>query len=337
MKTKQLTKILGLGLLAVVVTVVGLRWWSRPGTTTFPPLPNPNGYDDLVEAGQSIVGDPGAAAGTDVVALRDLLATNAEALRLIRLGLSRESRVPAATQITNLTSHMDLAPLKQAAFLLRAEGFLAELEGRTNDAARIHLEGLRFGRGISRGGMVIHRLVGVACEAIALQPLASLAPALDAPGRREVLDGLLKLELEPVDWREIWDVERAFMRHQAGRDPNPLRGLLSYWSLRSSLQKARYRHHFPSLITRLLMLELAVHSHVAEHGQPPETLAELVPQWLPALPTDPLSDRPFVYRRKGTNWLLYSRGPDGVDDGGVSVPRMGDPQAKGDVRLDTKW
>lgn len=337
MKTQRLAKIFGLGLLAVVGAVVGLWWWARPGTPTFPPLPNPNGYDDYLTAGQGMVGDPSGTEGMDVAGLRDLLGTNAEALRLIRVGLSRESRVPVATQMTNFTAHLDLPVLKRAAFLLRAEALLTACAGRTNDAARIHLEGVRFGREVSRGGFILHRLVGVACERIALEPLIQLAPALDETGRRQVMEGLMKLEEQPVQWSEIWRAERAFIRHQARRNPNPLRGLLDYWSARDELRKAEYRHHLPAVLARLLWLELAVRSHVAEHGQPPETLAELVPQWLPSLPADPFTGRPFVYRREGTNWVLYSLGPDRVDDGGQSGPRMGDPQARGDVRLDTKW
>jgi hypothetical protein len=337
MKTKQLAKIFGLSLLAVVVVVVGLLWLARPGTPTFPPLPVPNGYDDYLAAGRSIVGDPSGTEGMDAAALRDLLVTNAEALRLMRVGLSRECRVPAATQMTNFTAHLDLPVLKRAAFLLRAEALLTACAGRTNDAARIHLEGMRFGREVSRGGFILHRLVGVACETIALEPLIQLAPALDEAGRRQVMEGLMKLEEQPVQWSEIWRTERAFMRHQAGRNPNPLRGLLDYWSARDELRKAEYRHHLPAVLARLLWLELAVRSHVAEHGRPPETLAELVPQWLPSLPTDPFTGRPFEYRRQGRNWLLYSLGPDRVDDGGVSVSRVSDPQARGDVRLDSKW
>lgn len=337
MRTKLPIKLLGLGLLAVGLAVVGLWWWARPVTPTFPPLPNPNGYDDYLTAGQSMVGDPTGAQEMDVAALRDLLATNAEALRLIRVGLSRECRVPAATQMTNFTAHLDLPILKRAAFLLRAEALLTACAGRTNDAARIHLEGVRFGREVSRGGFILHRLVGVACETIALEPLIQLAPALDETGRRQVMEGLMKLEEQPVQWSEIWRAERAFMRHQAGRNPNPLRALLDYWSVRDELRKAEYRHHLPAVLARLLLLELAVRSHVAAHGRPPATLAELVPQWLPSLPADPFTGRPFVYRREGTNWELYSLGPDRVDDGGQSGPRMGDPQAKGDVRLDSKW
>jgi len=43
----------------------------------------------------------------------------------------------------------------------------------------------------------------------------------------------------------------------------------------------------------------------------------------------PLSGKPLVYRAQGTNWLLYSVGPDVVDDGGK--PAEGRLAGKGDL------
>lgn len=38
-----------------------------------------------------------------------------------------------------------------------------------------------------------------------------------------------------------------------------------------------------------------------------------------ALPLDPCSGQPFVYRREGGGFLLYSVGTDGADPGGLST------------------
>ncbi len=48
----------------------------------------------------------------------------------------------------------------------------------------------------------------------------------------------------------------------------------------------------------------------------PETLAALVPQYLPAVPLDPFTDQPFIYERRGAGYLLASVGDNGVYDGG---------------------
>jgi len=49
----------------------------------------------------------------------------------------------------------------------------------------------------------------------------------------------------------------------------------------------------------------------------PERLDDLVPQYLSAVPTDPFSDKPFIYERRGSGYLLASVGENGVYDGGT--------------------
>lgn len=80
-------------------------------------------------------------------------------------------------------------------------------------------------------------------------------------------------------------------------------------------------------------LKLAVRVYQAEHdGNPPADLAALVPDYLPAVPTDPYSDAPFKYRvatgqnpppgvRQGRAYpagqpVAWSVGPNRTDEGG---------------------
>ncbi len=66
----------------------------------------------------------------------------------------------------------------------------------------------------------------------------------------------------------------------------------------------------------LLIAELAVRAHHLERGACPESLADLVPGYLAAVPEDPFRPGPLVYRRKADGHSLYSVGEDGADDGG---------------------
>jgi hypothetical protein len=72
--------------------------------------------------------------------------------------------------------------------------------------------------------------------------------------------------------------------------------------------------------TRLMV---ALEIHRAEKGAYPAALAELVPSILPSEPVDAVNGKPFGYRvlapgadAAGRRYLLYSFGPDGVDNGG---------------------
>jgi len=66
----------------------------------------------------------------------------------------------------------------------------------------------------------------------------------------------------------------------------------------------------------LAKLGFALAAYRAEHGEWPEKLEALVPDYLAELPDDPFTDRPFHYRREGEGFLLYSVGPNLRDNGG---------------------
>jgi hypothetical protein len=118
-------------------------------------------------------------------ALVALMVTNREPLRLVRLGLSRRCAVPIDAVIANFGSiTSDLVAFKKVAKLLSGEGRVAELENRPTDAARSYIDAIRVGNEMSRGGMIISRLVGITCEAIGSIPLVKLMPGLNCERRR---------------------------------------------------------------------------------------------------------------------------------------------------------
>ena len=87
--------------------------------------------------------------------------------------------------------------------------------------------------------------------------------------------------------------------------------------------------------TRLLQTDLAICAFRLEHNRYPDRLDELVPGLLREIPGDPYCDEPLVYRREGKEYLLYSTGPNGVDDGGQRVSWEQYIEGKGDLFLDT--
>jgi hypothetical protein len=64
-----------------------------------------------------------------------------------------------------------------------------------------------------------------------------------------------------------------------------------------------------------------------DHGAMPARLDDLVPDYLDAVPTDPFDGKPIRLAVKPDRWIIYSVGPDGVDNGGVEM----DKNRKGDV------
>jgi hypothetical protein len=323
---------------AAVLVILGLLLVSvsvARRTPVFPPLPNPNGYDDLVKAGKLInsgVNDFPALSETE---LRNLVMTNAEALRLCRVGLSRTCSVPTEVMITNFSGMMpDLPDLKRLAQLLAAEGRLAEMEHRRGDAAHSYAEALQLGNDISRGGLLIHRLVGIAIQAIGGTRLAKIIPELDSSEARPARQLLDDVDNRGVTWEEIQHNEKLFCRHELRKLPSFVSAIVNWWSSRSVKERTRERHNAAVAHIRLMLLELGVRCYTAENNRAPAALQDLVPRYLSHVPGDPFTRQAFVYKPQQTNWVLYSVGPDGVDDGGRSAGRL---SKKGDVLYSSSW
>ena len=70
---------------------------------------------------------------------------------------------------------------------------------------------------------------------------------------------------------------------------------------------------------------VAIERFRLREGRLPQKLDELVPDFLASLPSDPFSTGPLRYRADETEFLVYSVGSNGVDDGGRSDPPASQP------------
>jgi hypothetical protein len=80
---------------------------------------------------------------------------------------------------------------------------------------------------------------------------------------------------------------------------------------------------------RASRIAVAVERYRRAHGEAlPTALTDLVPAYLAAIPEDPLTGKPLLYRIAEDAYTIYSVGPNGKDDGG-SLLRKPDPTYKG--------
>jgi len=98
-------------------------------------------------------------------------------------------------------------------------------------------------------------------------------------------------------------------------------GWARFWSTNTGSYAAR---------ARAIDVWIALERWRNRHGEYPERLDELVPEFLPVRPIDPMDGAPFGYRRRAVDaepgappFLLWTTGPDGIDDGGTHAPRRG--------------
>jgi hypothetical protein len=67
-----------------------------------------------------------------------------------------------------------------------------------------------------------------------------------------------------------------------------------------------------------LHLAFALAAYKADNKQYPKNLDALAPKYLPEVPADLFSGKAMIYRPEANGYLLYSVGPNGKDDAGVT-------------------
>lgn len=265
-----------------------------------PPLPNPNGYDDLVKAGKMVAvnakvnttfyGDMGEAQ------LQEVVSTNAAALALARAGLSNQCRVPVQHSEIWSNHLSDLASLKFLAQAFDAEGKLAEMENRPNDAAKSYLDVIHLGNESARGGGLTDQLVGIAIKSMGTSPLQKLVPQFDAKSCRETVAALETLDAQGqtrgfFSLRYLRYQLAKLMESSAAKKKEEDQTRNAQSATKQKLQKQQAR-------TQELLIDLAARAYELDKGKPPASLADLVPDYLKAIPQDPFTGTNMVYSPK---------------------------------------
>lgn len=90
----------------------------------------------------------------------------------------------------------------------------------------------------------------------------------------------------------------------------------------------------------LLLTRLALQAHFKQHGHYPARLSDLVPRYLRQIPLDPYGGGETIHytvnSKAGKKYVLYSRGPDGDDDGGTAGINKTNPRHPYLVFTETK-
>jgi hypothetical protein len=79
---------------------------------------------------------------------------------------------------------------------------------------------------------------------------------------------------------------------------------------------------------RLALSAIAVERYRLALGKLPDALGDLVPKYLPSVPEDPFDGQPIRFKHVEEGYVIYSIGPDGIDDGGRERLSLGSAKAK---------
>ena len=172
------------GAIGAASLILATSLLTRPLFAPFEPLPVPvpNGYDLLVAAGSAIPPDsPLIDEGISWEQKEEILKNGAAALERARRALELPCVVPLPPAQDGFTT--ELRAIFRLGMLLELEGRLAEHRGDGEAAARSYLDLLRLSAASTRGGVMIHAMMGRTLRTRGEDGLARVASILSPDSR----------------------------------------------------------------------------------------------------------------------------------------------------------
>lgn len=234
----------------------------------------------------------------------------------------------------------ELGEIRQMARALDAQGDAEILRQDPDAAADWFLDTVRFGVVTRRGGLLVHGLTGVACTGVGTKAIFEHRRLFSLRKREAMSQKILELADAAESFDEFKRREIGWMQGVhgwVGRLWLMVEKIAAVTSMDCGLDSTRLAFVNEQGTLRLLATELAISAYSLESGKLPESLPELVPEYLSSVPVDPFdpdgSQIRYVPRDDGI-FRVYSVGPNRVGDGGQPPP-IDSPQVyPGDLVLD---
>jgi hypothetical protein len=274
---------------APVFVVVGLVAFLvlRP-LPPLPILPNPNGYDDLLSAAKLVSTNTAGYAKLSVFQLRPLVQVNAGALSLARDGLDKGCGVPVQySQDGQRNVNGNYTNLRRLGEAFAAEGRLAELEKRPGAAVDSYMDLMRLGAATGHGGILIDAMVGMQIESLGTTGLQKFVNQADAKTCRETAAALETLDAVRPSWKDVLQQEDNWIRRTFGARSVIIEFVYHHQLKQRNGQRAQRSFEAEQLKARRLMLDFASRACELDKGHRPASAAELVPDYLKAVPKSP--------------------------------------------------
>jgi hypothetical protein len=207
-------------LVAVLIGLLVLAPGGPPPVDTS--LPNPNGYDLIVQAGTVVRHVQKGVSTLEREELAALVRDNQAALELARKGLALPCKLPMPANMDAMERHQPTAGThKSLALAFVAEGRLRALQGDASGAARSYLDAVKLGPAVTRGGLIIDLMIGQAVMSLGADKLVEISQSLPPAECRVAADGLKEQLRQFPPIKEIEANEDYFFARN-----NDLRGRL---------------------------------------------------------------------------------------------------------------
>jgi L-rhamnose mutarotase len=147
-----------------------------------------------------------------------------------------------------------------------------------------------------------------------------------SPVMRQMAAGYLRdmtefIKVMRKPWPEIYHASKKY----ASQDKSLFGGLqdrsLFGCLLAPALAKTVVQHGSCMALVRWARAAIAVHRYQRDNGKVPDTLQDLVPKYINAVPQDPFSGKEMLYKHDQNGYVIYSIGENLKDDGGETEQR----------------
>jgi hypothetical protein len=303
--------------------MIALGWfgycWLFPAYDR-PIQPEPNAYNTLVQLGDKLAKRTGFWNEMSDQELASVVTTNEPILAEAREALRQESVVALDWNADQkwFQRHIDrIKGFRELGRAFAAEGRHAQKQGDTRRAVTCGLDALQLVKAASNGGLGTDYLMALAINYGSSSWLRDACETATLEDCQYVLNNLPNITEQVELPAAITEREWHFFRRVNG----------VYTTFMMEMSFANNRQDFQKRMEESLRRGQAVYDLVRLHyairvfqlteNRLPKSLEELVPRELKTVPYDPYNGKDFVYQPGKDQYLLFSVGPNGVDDGGV--------------------
>lgn len=203
-------------LLAIVTLVPIVLVMNRPSVKAIP-LPTPNAYDTLADAGNMVVKEAELFDLEDVEKLKEFVQVNSAAFVLIDDATKQQAVVPINYESGEIASEIDsVSAIRQALRLQLAKSKIADVEMDPINSATEYARLLTLANKTDEGGLLLHFQVASAYRRAALQGLYEVAGELDEKMKDEVASIMAINGTRPLDMDAVMQREEALAKSQHG-------------------------------------------------------------------------------------------------------------------------
>ena len=318
MPSRKSKSILLIAALACALALAAAFAIILPGRkTVFESLPNPNGFDILLQAARLQLGNPVGV--TNIEAIADLVATNQPALALVRKALTNKIILPLESYIHNYPGMMaDLRAMNDLAFTFQLEARVYASRSNYAAAAESYCNMIHLSQTVARG-FLIHKMAGGALEGMGTGGLLKIADQLPPTASLSAATNLLKWDSEKEAFDLVEKREGRFMRTYPKTFQEYLMLPIVLWRNKDTIARTREKDLFTRAKSRLLALHLVQHAFESENKTPAKAPSDLVPRYLSEIPLDPFSSEPLRSISTPQGIEFYSVGPDRSDNKGAHM------------------